>query len=74
MSALAATPTKDARVRRRMADDCKRTSDLMFSELESYKGEFWPGELQTIKEVIRDLRRLADRIESNDAANPKTVA
>lgn len=62
---LTATPKRDARVRARMADDCRRQAELLWSEFENYGAEFWPGEQQTLKYLIRGLRTLADQIERN---------
>lgn len=63
----------DPRIRHRMVDDARAFAGSLRSELGGYRGEFWPGEVQAIKIIIRDLESLADRIGSNDRAEAKKI-
>jgi transcriptional regulator of acetoin/glycerol metabolism len=65
---------KDARIRNRLADDCRTQVRLLSSELEHYRSELWPGEIDLLKQVIKTATALADRIEKNDKLNPASAA
>lgn len=65
---------KEARVRNRLADDCRTQVRLLSSELEHYRDDLWPGEVDLLSRAVKTLNELASRIEKNDKLNPSTVA
>lgn len=54
------------RIRWRMQDSCESWARELRSELQSYRDEFFPGELAHLERLITGLRETADRIKQND--------
>lgn len=58
----------DMRVRNRMADDARQNAHLMMGELKHYNDEFTKGERALIDQIARDLKTLAEQIDSHSEA------